>query len=112
MKEERLYLQHILDSYHRIQEYTRSGKEEFLKSTLIQDAVIKVLSNLTESANHLHQSTKEQYPNVPWAMIKAFRNVLVHDYLGELEHEEVWYIITNDLPELIQSVKTILRDKT
>jgi len=111
MKSEKLYLVNILESYERIQRHTGNDVIIFRESELVQDAVVKVLSNLTESASKLEDITKDSYPEIPWKLIAAFRNVLVHDYLGDLEIEDVWKIISDDLPELIFAVRKILKDK-
>ena len=43
MKNDLLYLSHILESIVKIVEYTESGKNVFKNSPLIQDAVIRNL---------------------------------------------------------------------
>ncbi|MEK6746729.1 MAG: HepT-like ribonuclease domain-containing protein [Pseudomonadota bacterium] len=111
MKDERLYLQHIIESYEYIKEYIAFGKEDFLKSHLLQNATIKVLANITESASNLKEETRLEYTQIPWATVKSFRNVLVHDYLGDLEYEEVWQIINESLPDLVDVARKILKEK-
>jgi uncharacterized protein with HEPN domain len=111
MKDERLYLLHILESSKRIMEYLSVGYDAWLTDYKTQDAVIRVLSNLTESATHLNEQTKKQYPEIPWAAIKGLRNVLVHEYLGNLEYDEIWRIIQEDLPALVQSASKTLKEK-
>lgn len=111
MKHEKLYLQHISEAYKRIEEYSSLGKGEFFKNQMMQDAIIKVLANLTESAGNLSEQTKIEYADVPWGMVKSFRNMLVHDYLGDLDYEVVWKIISTDLPVLVNATKKILKEK-
>ena len=41
MKDDRLYVRHILECIDRIEQYTADGQTAFLKSTLIQDGVIR-----------------------------------------------------------------------
>lgn len=111
MKEEKLYLLHIVEASGRIAIYIKPGEAEFRRNQMMRDAVVKVLANLTESVGNLHEATKAAYPQVPWGIIKAFRNVLVHDYLGDLELDEVWKIIHDDLPLLVNAIKQILKEK-
>ena len=47
-------------------------------------------------------------PDVEWQRIAAFRNVLVHDYLG-LDMERIWEITQRDVPVLKRTVTGILR---
>jgi uncharacterized protein with HEPN domain len=46
---------------------------------------------------------------VEWNRIAAFRNVLVHDYLG-LDMERIWVVADRDVPELKKSIELILRE--
>lgn len=50
MKDDRVYLKHILRCIARIEEYTAAGRESFLSSHLIQDGVIRNLQTLAESS--------------------------------------------------------------
>ena len=46
MKDDAVYVQHILECIARIEQYTRAGRAEFMASTLIQDGVIRNLQTL------------------------------------------------------------------
>ena len=50
MKDDRVYLKHILRCIARIEEYTAGGRESFFASPLIQDGVIRNLQTLAESS--------------------------------------------------------------
>ena len=43
MKDDRLYLIHILERIQKIEDYTTDGYQDFTKSSLQQDAVIRNL---------------------------------------------------------------------
>jgi len=49
VKNDNLYIIHISECIERIEAYTENGKEDFLHSTLVQDAVIRNLQILAES---------------------------------------------------------------
>ena len=53
MKDDRVYLKHLLRCIARIQEYTAGGRESFFASPLIQDGVIRNLQTLAEASQHL-----------------------------------------------------------
>ncbi len=55
--------------------------------------------------------SKVAYPYIPWEKVRGMRNILVHDYLGDLSHEEVWKTVHNDLPILLEVAKNILKEK-
>ena len=99
MKSEQVYLVHIRECIARIEQYTREGKESFFQSTMIQDAVSRNLQVLAESTTHLSKEFLARFSQVDWRAVAAFRNVLVHDYLG-LDTNEIWDVVERDLPVL------------
>lgn len=107
MKDDRLYLIHILECISRIELYTKDGKETFLRDTMRQDAVLRNLQTLAESMQRLSVPLKDAHPEVAWERIAGFRNVLVHDYLG-VNVARVWQIVEAGLPELKQHIASIL----
>jgi uncharacterized protein with HEPN domain len=107
MKDDRLYLIHIKEAIERIEEYTLSGGEAFFADHKTQDAVLRNLHTLSESTQRLSSGFKGRYPDVDWRDIAAFRNVVVHDYLG-VDLERIWDIVQDDLPGLKRAIQTIL----
>jgi uncharacterized protein with HEPN domain len=108
VKDDRLYLIHIQEAIERIEEYTEDGKEVFFTDRKTQDAVLRNLHTLAESSQRISTILKEQYPQVDWRILSAFRNVVVHDYLG-ISLNRVWDIVENDLPHLKKSIAAILK---
>jgi len=82
LKDDRLYLIHILESIERVEEYTCQGLEQFLSDKKTQDAVLRNLQILAESTQRISPELKTANPEINWRGISGFRNVLVHDYLA------------------------------
>jgi uncharacterized protein with HEPN domain len=106
MKDDALHLQHIQECIGRIEQYTAEGQSAFLKSTLIQDGVIRNLQTLGQSVLKLSESLKAVHPEVAWKSVVGLRNVLVHDYLG-INVLRIWEIVERDLPDLKANVAKI-----
>jgi uncharacterized protein with HEPN domain len=107
MKDESLYLRHILVAIDRIEAYSCGGRKEFFRNTMIQDAVIRNLEIIGEATRHLTLEITGRYPGVPWRKITALRNVLIHEYFG-VDLEIVWRVVQKRLPQLKLSIETIL----
>ena len=110
MKDDSLYLRHILECITRIEEAASAGREAFQASHILQDAILRNLQILSESTQRLSEPLKATQPDIPWRRIAAFRNVLVHDYLA-VESGTVWDIVHNDLPPLAAAVTEMLRER-
>ena len=108
MKSDKAYLQHILEMIGRVEAATGLGKSAFLGSHLHQDAVLRNLHTMTETTQRLSAELKALHPSTNWATLSAFRNILVHDYLG-IDIELVWTVVSQDIPEFKDQVSRILK---
>jgi uncharacterized protein with HEPN domain len=108
VKDDRVYIQHILRCISRIEQYTEAGREAFFSSTLIQDAVIRNLQTLAEATQRLSDGAKSEHPDIDWKALSGFRNVLVHDYMG-VDLEYVYRAISRDMPRLKVACAEILK---
>lgn len=96
---DRLYVEHILECIGRIQKYCQGRGPSFLDEDVIQDAVLRNLQVLAESAKRVSVELRAAHPEIDWHGIAGFRNVLVHDYLG-INLQRVYEIVSLDLPDL------------
>ena len=106
-KDDTVYLRHILEYIRRIAEDIAEGRERFMESHTLQDAVLRNLQVLAESTQRISETTKAMQPEVEWRKIAAFRNILVHDYLG-IDLDTVWDITQREVPELKQAVEEMV----
>jgi uncharacterized protein with HEPN domain len=58
---------------------------------------------LAEASQRLSDTLKQTQPLIPWREIAAFRNVLVHNYLG-IDLDTEWMVIQRDIPSLKQAL--------
>lgn len=108
-RDERLSLLDILERIKLVQSFTSDGKETFMNSRLIQEAVLRSLDVIGEAVRNLTDELRARYKNIAWAQIIAFRNTSIHAYWG-MNMERVWQIIEHDLPPLQKQVETIIQD--
>jgi len=107
MKDDRAYLQHILECIRKIEEDVKGGRNAFFSSHTISDAVIRNPQVLAESTKRLSDELKSAHGEIEWASIAGLRNVLVHAYF-DVDLEVVWGIVHVDLPRLKQAILPIL----
>lgn len=108
MKDENIYLEHILECIQIIEQYTVVGRES-LNEPKTLDAVIRRMQVMAESCLRLSDDRRNSYPAVGWQHIRNFRNRLVHEYL-EVDKEAIWTIIAHDLTPLRSAVEDMLRN--
>ena len=75
-------------------------QQGFVESGLNYDATVRNLELIGEAATHIPESIRLKTSEIPWRMIIATRNRLIHGYLG-IDNDTLWSIIQTDIPALI-----------
>jgi uncharacterized protein with HEPN domain len=96
MKDQLVYVEHVLACIGRIEAYTGGNNSTFFGSTLVQDAVVRNLEVMAESTQRLSDEIKKKHPEVDWRGLAGLRNVLAHGYLG-LDTQKIWELIETRL---------------
>lgn|SRR3989338_1791580 len=95
-----IYLNDIIQRIGKIEKYkANKTKEEFAKSDMEGDAVIRNLEIIGEAVKRIPAEAKEKYPEIEWRKIAGLRDVLIHEYSG-IDNDIVWEVITEKLPVL------------
>jgi uncharacterized protein with HEPN domain len=96
----RLYVNDILESIKRIEDYTANlSYDDFIKNDLVKDAVLRNLEVIGEAAKSIPDEVREEYTDVPWKRIIGLRNIVIHEYFG-VDFENIWKIIKENIPEV------------
>jgi len=104
----RVYLDDILESIGKIQNYTENiSEEQFKKNDQLHDAVLRRFAIIGEAIKHVPEDFKKDHQEIPWRDISGMRDVLIHEYFG-VRLERVWNTIKDDLPELKEKIKRLL----
>jgi uncharacterized protein with HEPN domain len=101
-----IYALHILDVGAKIERIQARG--DITQDEVLYDAMLRNLQTLSEATQMLPDSLKSASPNVPWREVSGFRNILVHNYLGDIDSMTVLLVVKNHLPPLIDSVRAML----
>ena len=109
MKEDLVYVEHVLLCISRVETYTAGNRQMFLETLMVQDAVIRNLQVLAESSQRISATVKSKYPNVDWRGLAGFRNLLAHGYLA-IDIVKVWDLIDTHLAPLKLSMGRIQAD--
>ncbi len=95
-----IFIEHILESINKIEEYSKSlSKEKLIKDSIIQDAIVRRIELVGEAAKNLPDDFKEKYFFIPWKEIIGTRDKIIHHYFG-VNLDMIWEIITINIPDL------------
>jgi uncharacterized protein with HEPN domain len=107
VKDDRVYLGHILEAINDVGEYAAVGRDVFMTDRMRQDAVIRKIEIIGEAAKQLSSATKDRRPEIPWKQITGMRDRLTHHYFG-VDLALVWRVVERDLPALRAAVTALL----
>lgn len=107
LREWRLYIDDMIGFARRVQLYTDGlDQDRFMASGLTYDATLRNLELIGEAATHVPDGVRQRFPQVPWRLVVATRNRLIHGYLG-IDPDTVWSIIRDEVPLLIEALEAI-----
>lgn len=100
-REWHFYLHDMIKFSRKVLNYTEGlDQNGFIEDSLIYDATVRNLKLIGEAATHIPDEIRTTNSEVPWRMIIATRNRLIHGYLG-IDNDTLWSIIRDEIPELI-----------
>jgi uncharacterized protein with HEPN domain len=109
-RDSRLFVADIIDAIETIDGFVSGLSEvELLGDRLRVDAVLKNLVVIGEAAGRMPDSVTQAHPEIPWSLMRAMRNVIIHEYFGVDQHD-VWVTITGDLEPLLEPLRALLSD--
>jgi uncharacterized protein with HEPN domain len=107
-REVRQRIRDILVAIAEIQKFTRGmDYETFHNDDRTIRAVEMNFIIIGESANHISEDFEESNLDIPWGLMRAMRNRVVHVYFS-IDAKLLWETIQNDLPPLIPKLEKLL----
>ena len=101
-------IEDILDAITEIQTFASGTTlEQFRADAKTLKAVAADLLIIGEAANHVPEDVQEAHPEVPWSVMRAMRNRIVHAYF-DIDPDILWDTVQHDLPKLIEPLKRLL----
>ncbi len=98
----------ILDAIAEIQKFTRGMDYKAFKD---DDKVVRSVEMnfiiIGEVANQIPEEIEEKYTAIPWNLMRAMQNRIVHVYF-KVDEKLMWDTIQNDLPPLIPELEKLL----
>ncbi|MCE8040170.1 DUF86 domain-containing protein [Halomonas sp. MCCC 1A11062] len=107
MREWRFYINDMIGFAEKVLSYTEGlDQDGFINNDLTYDATLRNLELIGEAATRIPEEIRQRYPEIPWRLIVATRNRLIHAYLG-IDDDTVWSIIQDNIPKLLEQLRTI-----
>ena len=111
IRDDGVYLAHILDTLKPISEYAGGLDYETFRTTrMVQDAIIRQFEVMGEATKNLSDGFRSLHPEIPWKDLAGFRDKLIHQYFG-VDLSLVWRSVADDVPMLLEELSRIVQDE-
>ena len=110
MKDNRVYLRHILDEIRFLAKISNGRTyEDLVSDDYFGHAVRSAIEVIGEASKNVPDSVKKQHSEIPWREMGALRDKIIHGYF-RIDYSIVWNVITLDLPEIEPKIAALLED--
>ncbi len=101
------YIADMIGFAEKVLVYTAGlDQQSFVANDLHYDATLRNLELIGEAATHVPSTVRDANPHIPWRLIIATRNRLIHAYLG-IDNDTLWSIIQDDIPTLLPQLRAL-----
>lgn len=104
-REWRFYVKDMIGFCERVLQFNQgTGRAEFASEPMRYDATVRNIELIGEAATHIPEVVRLAHPEIPWRMVIATRNKLIHGYAG-IDDDVLWSIVESDIPALLESLR-------
>lgn len=109
-REWRFYLDDMILFAEKVMRYTAGlDQAAFVGNPLVYDATLRNLELIGEAATHVPDEVRTLHRQVPWRLVVATRNRLIHGYLG-IDNDTLWSIVVSEVPILPVQLRLVRFD--
>ena len=106
-REWHFYVEDMIRFAEKVLIYTDDlDQATFERSDLNYDATLRNLELIGEAATHIPDEVRMRHTEIPWRMLVATRNRLIHGYLG-IDNDTVWSIARDEVPTLLDKLRAM-----
>jgi uncharacterized protein with HEPN domain len=105
-----IYVRDMVEFINNVESYTQGfTKSSFKNSRITYDATVRNIELIGEAASKVPTEIQTRYTNIPWRLLIATRNRLIHGYFG-IDADILWDIVSNDLTSLKDELRILLEE--
>ncbi len=106
MKNQAVYLHHILDTIKEIEIFSEGGNWKDAKT---ERAIERCIEIIGEAANNLSKEFQKKFSEIEWNLVIGMRHKIIHDYF-DVDSNIIKSTVEEDIPILKKQIKKILKE--
>ena len=107
MKDDKLFIIHMLEAIVDIETMTKDGKASFDQSIAIKHGVCRCFEIIGEASVRCSPLFKEIHNHVDWKSIIGLRNIIIHQY-DKINYDLIWDLTQNELKQFHTQLKIVM----
>ena len=107
MKQNNVYLKHILDEINFLLKLTENlDYDSFIENELLTRAFSRSFEIIGEAVKNLSAEFRKTHNDIEWKKISGMRDKIIHQYFS-VDYELLWDVIKNKLPEIKEKIQSL-----
>ena len=103
-------IRHMIEAARAVVRFIEGRQRADLDgNTMLSFAIVRAIEIFGEAASKVSHEARAQVPGVPWAVIVATRNRLIHAYF-DIDHDIVWVAATREIPALLPTLLSLVTE--
>ena len=107
-RDDTVSIRHMFDRAVEAVEMARGrSRADLDRDRQLNLALVRLVEIIGEAAKRVGPAKREAHPQIPWTQIIGTRDRLIHGY-DRVNFDILWRIVADELPSLVEHLKTIL----
>jgi uncharacterized protein with HEPN domain len=109
MKQNNIYLKHILDEInYLINESSFLIYDKFVNNETLKRSFTRSIEIIGETSKNLNEEFRKKYPEIEWKKLAGMRDKLIHHYFG-VDYNVIWDFVKNKSNDIKVKIEKILK---
>ena len=101
-------IRHMIEAARTVARFVEGRRRADLDGdTMLGFAIVRAIEIFGEAASKVSREARALAPGVPWAVIIATRNRLIHAYF-DIDRDIVWTTATREIPALLPTLLSLV----
>jgi uncharacterized protein with HEPN domain len=97
-------LRHLRDAAHKaVVSSDGKTRADLDRDELLRLALTKPVEIVGEAAKQISETTRSEFPLVPWSAVSRMRDRLIHHYF-DIDLDILWATVREDMPALLEEI--------
>lgn len=106
--EDRAFIADMLDEADAIAGFVSGrSRRDLEEDRMLYYAVLRAIEVMGEAASRVSEGTRAESPDIPWKLVVATRNRLIHGY-ATIDRDTVWRTATQDVPQIVPGLRRLV----